>query len=250
VNVVREFEVRAFEVRTSDFRGRGLRAALTLFVAAACAACTTTAGHPGIPSTQSEYLIAPPDTLSIIVRPEPEIKRDLVVRPDGRVSLDLIGDVDVRGRTVADVRAEITRRLKEFIVQPDVTVTLTKSESRTFFIFGEVVRPGAYPLIGDVTALYAFGMAGGSTKFADENSARLVRPTAEGKLVYPVYYKAITRDGDGQTNYALQPGDVIYVPPTWSGTIGYAIQTIFFPIQALMGLGGSQAITVMSGGAL
>jgi len=226
-----------------------LRAA-ALLAAALCAACISNPGHPGVPATQSEYLIAPPDTLSVIVRPEPEIKRDLMVRPDGRISLDLIGDVEVRGRTVADVRAEITRRLKEFIVQPDVTVTLTRSESRTFYIFGEVMRPGAYPLIGDVTALYALGMAGGSTKFADENDSRLVRPSPEGKLVYPVYYKSMTRDGEGQTNYMLQPGDVIYVPPSIFAMIGYTIQTITYPITAIMGIGGSQAITVMTGGAL
>jgi polysaccharide export outer membrane protein len=226
-----------------------LRAAL-LLAAAVSTACISNPGHPGVPASQSEYLIAPPDTLSVIVRPEPEIKRDLVVRPDGRISLDLIGDVDVRGRTVADVRAEIARRLKEFIVQPDVTVTLTRSESRTFYVLGEVMRPGAYPLIGDVTALYALGIAGGSTKFADENSAKLVRPTPEGKLVYPVYYRAMTREGEGQTNYALQPGDVIYVPPSVFASIGYAIQTITYPITAIMGIGGSQAITVMTGGAL
>ena len=44
------------------------------------------------------------------------------MRPDGRISIDLIGDVDVRGHTIDEVRTEITRRLKEFIVQPDVTV--------------------------------------------------------------------------------------------------------------------------------
>lgn len=219
-------------------------------LAAACAACVSSAGHPGMPSLQAEYHLAPPDELSITVRPEPEIARKLIVRPDGRISFDLIGDVDVRGRTIDDVRLEMTRRLKEFIVQPDVTVTLTKSESRTFYVFGEVMRPGAYPLVGDVTALYALGMAGGSTKFADENDAKLVRPSSEGELTYPVYYRSMTREGYGQTNYVLQPGDVIYVPPTITATIGYAIQTIFFPIQAFMGLGGNQAITVMSGGAL
>lgn len=226
-----------------------LRCAALLIVASLCAACASNPGHPSAPSGQAAYHIAPPDTLMIVVRPEPAIQRELVVRPDGRISLDLIGDVDVRGRTVEDVRNEVMRRLKEFIVQPDVTVTLTKSESRMFYVFGEVMRPGAYPLIGDVTALYAFGVAGGSTKFAAENSATLVRPTPEGDLTYPVYLKAISRYGEGETNYLLQPGDVIYVPPTWSGAIGYAIQTIFFPLQAVLGLGGP-AVTILSGGAL
>jgi polysaccharide biosynthesis/export protein len=221
-----------------------------LAVVAFSAACATSAGNPGLPSREAEYHLAPPDELLISVRPEPEIKRVLIVRPDGRISMDLIGDVDVRGRTVEDVRAELTRRLKEFIVQPDVTVALNKSESRTFYIFGEVGRPGAYPLIGDVTALYALGVAGGSTKFADEDDAWLVRPSPEGKLTYPVYYKQITRNGAGATNYVLQPGDVIYMPPTWTAKIGYAIQNFTYPITAILGLGGSQAITVMTGGAL
>jgi polysaccharide export outer membrane protein len=226
-----------------------LRRAALWTLAAVCAGCASHAGHPGMPSLQAEYHLAPPDELTITVRPEPEISRDLVVRPDGRISFDLIGDVDVRGRTVSDVRSEVTRRLKEFIVQPDVTVTLTKSESRTFYVFGEVMRPGAYPLIGDVTALHALGVAGGSTKFADEDGATLVRPSPEGELTYPVYYRSMTRYGYGQTNYVLQPGDVIYVPATISGTIGYAIQTIFFPLQAILGLGGP-AVTILSGGAL
>jgi polysaccharide biosynthesis/export protein len=229
---------------------RDTRIAVVLLAAAACAACVTSAGHPGMPSLQAEYHLAPPDVIIVTVRPEPEIKRELVVRPDGRISFDLIGDVDVRGRTVDDVRSEMTRRLKEFIVQPDVTVTLSKSESRTFYIFGEVNRPGAYPLIGDVTALYALGMAGGSTKFGDEDNSTLVRPSPEGKLVYPVYYKQITRNGAGETNYGLQPGDVIYVPPTITAKIGYVIQNVTYPITAILGLGGSQAITVMTGGAL
>ena len=227
-----------------------VRAALLVAAAVACGACVSSSGHPAQPSLQAEYHIAPPDTLSIIVRPEPAIQREVVVRPDGRVSLDLIGDVEVRGKTVDEVRTEVTRRLKEYIVQPDVTVSLTKSESRTFYVFGEVGRPGAYPLIGDVTALYALGIAGGSTKFADEDDSWLVRPTVEGERTYPVYLRAISRYGHGETNYMLQPGDVIYVPPTWSARIGYAIQNFTYPITAILGLGGSQAVTVMTGGAL
>src|SRR4029077_5648929 len=125
-----------------------------------------------------------------------------------------------------------------------------KSESRTFYVFGEVGRPGAYPLIGDVTALYALGIAGGSTKFADEDDAWLVRPSPEGRHTYPVYLRAISRYGYGETNYLLQPGDVLYVPPSWAAKTGYVIQNVPYPITAILGLGGSQAITVMTGGAL
>ena len=113
------------------------------------------------------------------------------------------------------------------------------------------MRPGAYPLIGDVTAVYALGMAGGSTKFASEDSSTLVRPSPEGRLTYPVYFKSITREGDGATNYMLQPGDVIYVPPTIVGARSATrSRTSSSRSQPILGLGGSQAITVMTGGAL
>ena len=219
-----------------------LRVAFLNALALACASslgCMAPTGRPGMPSLQAEYYISPPDQLRVTVRPEPVIERDVVVRPDGRISFDLIGDVDVRGRTVEDVRLEIQRRLKEFIVQPDVTVALSRSESRTYFVFGEVQRPGAYPLVGDVTALHALGAAGGPTRFAAQDSARLVRPSAEGQSVYAVYFESMTEDGYGGTNYVLQPGDVIFVPPNLSARIGYALGTIFFPLQQVLGLGGT-----------
>jgi polysaccharide export outer membrane protein len=199
----------------------------------------TSAGNPGQPSLQAEYHIAPPDVLEITVRPEPLIEREVAVRPDGRISFDLIGDVEARGRTIPELRTEIAARLKEYIVQPDVTVQLKSSASRTYFVFGEVARPGAYPIIGDVTAVHALGVAGGATRMASLDSSRLVRPSSEGELTYPIYFGAITEAGYGQTNYLLQPGDVVYVPPNGFAKVGYALGIVFVPLQQILGLGGT-----------
>ncbi len=217
---------------------RVLRGVLVVLCAAALG-CHSTGGNPGSPSLLAEYRIAPPDVLTITVRPDPQIERELTVRPDGRISFDLIGDVEARGRTVEEVRLDIATRLKEFIVQPDVTVLLTTSQSRTFFILGEVNRPGAYPIIGDVSAVHALGLGGGPTRMASLDNAKLVRPSPEGELTYPIHFGAITEHGYGATNYQLQPGDVVYVPPNLSARIGYALQLIFFPLQQVLGLGGT-----------
>ncbi len=215
------------------------RAVLLSIVCLAAFGCAKSAGNPGLPSLQAEYRIAPPDVLEVTVRPDPQIERELTVRPDGRISFDLIGDIEARGRTIEEVRSEISTRLKEFIVQPDVTVLLKISNSRTFFILGEINRPGAYPIVGDVTAVHALGTAGGPTRMASLDNAWLVRPSPEGELTYPINFAAITELGYGQTNYMLQPGDVVYVPPNLSARIGYALQLIFFPIQQVLGLGGT-----------
>jgi polysaccharide export outer membrane protein len=227
----------------------GFRGVLLSVLCIAGIGCMTSAGNPGSPSLQAEYRIAPPDVLEITVRPDPQIQRELTVRPDGRISFDLIGDLEARGRTVEEVRTEVATRLKEFIVQPDVTVLLKVSNSRTYFILGEVNRPGAYSIVGDVTAVHALASAGGPTRMAAADSARLVRPSPEGELTYPIHFGAITESGYGQTNYLLQPGDVVYVPPNLSARIGYAMQLIFFPIQQILGLGGTVINAAVTGGA-
>jgi polysaccharide export outer membrane protein len=196
---------------------------------------------PGEPIAPPLYRVAPPDGLNVSVRPEPVMARQLTIRPDGHISFDLIGDVQVEGKTVDEIRVEIQRRLREFIVSPDVTVELTATNSRRYYIFGEVRAPGSYPLLGRTTAVEALAQARGETRFASLNSARLVRYMPENSGVYGVRYSDIMKRGDPRTNYELQPDDVIYMPPTTSARIGYAIQVIFFPIQQILGLGGRVA---------
>ena len=200
--------------------------------------CAGPSASPGTPAQTTKYRVAPPDVLLISVRPEPGITREVLIRPDGRISFDLIGEVDVEGKTIEEVQKEINARIEQFIVHPDVTVILQQSSSRVYFVLGEVMRPGTYPLIGHVTAVQALGGAGGGTRFSSLGNARLVRPSEGRGLRYHVDFTAITRSGDAATNYELQPGDVIYVPPTISAKIGFAIGVIFFPIQQLIGLGG------------
>ena len=72
-------------------------------------------------------------------------------------------------------------------------------------------------------------------------SGRLVRPGPEGDHVWAVDFAAISMRGNAATNYEVEPGDVIYVPPNASAQVGYALQIIFFPLQQIIGL-GSQAV--------
>jgi len=217
--------------------------AVALVVSACAPAAPDLRNRPGVPV---EYRIGAPDELLITVRPEPGISRPVVVRPDGKISFDLIGEVAVEGKTVAEVREEIYRRIQDFIVAPDVTVTLEGTRSRRYYVFGEVNRIGSYPLMGRVTAVEGLAMAGGGTRLAALNQARLSRPATEGPSLFPIRYADITQNADATTNYELQPGDVIYVPPSISGRIGYALQIIFFPLQQIVGLGGT-AVRTSSG---
>lgn len=192
-------------------------------------------GTPTRPSVLTLYRVAPPDQLEISIRPEPAITRVVTVRPDGRVSLDLVGDVEVASKTIEEIRELITTKIGQYIVHPDVTVILRRSSSRKYYVFGQVRRSGAYPLIGTVTAAGALAQAGGGTQYAALNSARLMRPTEAGE-VFKIRLKDITQSGIGDTNYELQPGDMIYVPPTRGARIGFAIQAYFFPVKQALGI--------------
>ncbi len=216
-----------------------------LFAALCFVGCALSPPMPGSrPERLLEYRLAPPDVLQVTVRPEPVIERDVTVRPDGRISFELIGDVQVEGKTVDEVRAEITGLLQQYIVSPTVTVTLTSSNSRRYYVFGEVNRPGAYPLVGRVTAVDALAQAAGETRFAALNAARLVRGGGEQPQVFPLRFVDITQSADASTNFELRPGDVVYVPPSTSARIGNAIAMMFYPLQQIIGFGASAATQV------
>ena len=226
----------------------GLAAVWFAMAQVACVSTPRSTGSGGVPPRVA-YRLAAPDVLQITVRgAEPVIQREITVQPDGRISFDLIGEVDVQGKTLPEVRNEIVQRLKEFIVAPDVTVVLQGSTSRRYFVFGEVNRVGAYPIAGEVTAVEAIAQAGGPTLLANANGSWLSRPTGDTAGVYRIYFDRITR-GDGSSNYVLQPGDVIYVPPGASAQLGQALQVIFFPLQQIIGLGGGVFSRVARGGA-
>lgn len=229
---------------------------LCILGAAACVGPPSTTKESGPPSNVA-YRLAPPDLLQIVVRgiapiqdstgntQSAAIEREVAVRPDGKISLDLIGEVDAQGKTVAEVRNEISTRLQEFIRAPDVTVILRESNSRRYYVLGEVNRIGAFPLVGEVTAVEALAQAGGPTVLANTNGAWLSRPEGESKVVYRIKYDEITR-GDGATNYALRPGDVVYVPPGMSAQIGNALRVIFYPLQQIIGLGnGARTVSTV-----
>jgi polysaccharide export outer membrane protein len=229
-------------------------AGLCILCAAACIT-PPSATRDSSPPPNVAYRLAPPDVLQIVVRGvapiqdsagntvNSSIEREVAVRPDGQISFDLIGEVNAQGKTVGEVRSEIATRLQEFIRAPDVTVILRQSNSRRYYVLGEVNRVGAFPLVGEVTAIEALAQAGGPTVLASANGSWLSRPEGENKVVYKIKFDDITR-GDGSTNYALRPGDVVYVPPGVSAQIGRVLQVLFYPLQQIIGLGnGARSVT-------
>jgi len=174
----------------------------------------TTASQPAgqVGATDAEYKIGPQDVLRIDVWKEPEISRTAPVRPDGRITLPLVNDVQAAGLTSTQLATVIADGLRKFLTNPQVTVGVTEINSRRVYVTGEVTRPGAFPLLPNMTVLQALSSSGGFSQFAKLKGIYVLR-TEDGKQVkHPFNYKEVVSGKKPELNILLQPGDVIVVP--------------------------------------
>jgi len=160
------------------------------------------------------YKIQPGDKLYISVYNEEDLQKDIVVRPDGGITFPLIGDVQASGKSVSQLRDEITSRLSEYIPDATVSVSLKEVIGNKIFVLGQVKNPGEYVLTGDIDVLQALSMAGGLTAFANSNKIKVLRrdPATHKKTVIPFSYKKVMRGEDLEQNITLRSGDTVVVP--------------------------------------
>ncbi len=160
------------------------------------------------------YTIQPGDKLYISVYNEEELQKDIVVRPDGGITFPLIGDVEAKGKTISELRQEITARLSQYIPDATVSVSLKEVIGNKIFVLGQVKNPGEYVLTGDIDVLQALSMAGGLTAFANSNKIKVLRRNKEthAKEVIPFSYKRVMRGEDLEQNITLRSGDTVIVP--------------------------------------
>lgn len=174
------------------------------------AAAKQTTAQSQVATTDASYKIGPQDVLRVDVWKETEISRSVPVRPDGKISLPLLNDVQAAGLTAVELAGVIGEGLKKYINNPQVTVTVTEINSRRVYVTGEVTRPGAYPLLPNMTALQALTSAGGFTQFSNPKKIYVLRNENGKQVKHPFNYKAVL-DGK-QDDIPLQPGDTIVVP--------------------------------------
>ena len=159
-----------------------------------------------------EYIVGEADVLRVNVWKEPEVSQTVVVRTDGNISLPFINDVKVSGMTPLQIQNTVAEKLKGFLNNPQVTVTVTEIRSKRAFITGEVIRPGGYSLNAQTSVLQLIAQAGGFTPFAKRDSILVLR-TENGKPVrYKFKYKQVVQGKNTDQNISLHPGDTVVVP--------------------------------------
>ena len=163
-------------------------------------------------TTDPNYVIGATDVLGINVWKEPELSVIVPVRPDGKISLPLLNDVDAAGMTPMTLTASITEKLKKYLTDPRVAVTVKEINSKRVYIIGQVARPGAFALLPQMTVLQAISSAGGFGQYASVKKIYVLR-TQNGKQVkLPFNYNEVVKGKNADQNIVLQSEDTIVVP--------------------------------------
>lgn len=164
-----------------------------------------------------DYEIGPEDLLEVSVWKEKDLQREVLVRPDGWLTFPLVGNIRAKGRTALDVQEEITTRLRKYIPDPVVTVSIKKVAGYKIYVIGKVNKPGEYVVGRYVDVLQALTLAGGLTPFAAEGDIRVLRKqeAEDGTVketVIPFDYADVKKGRSLQQNIFLRSGDVVVVP--------------------------------------
>jgi polysaccharide export outer membrane protein len=161
-----------------------------------------------------DYTIGPSDVLDVNVWKDPELSAAKVpVRPDGRITLPLIGELQVAGLTAMNVQLIVRNKLKAYISDPEVTVIVTEVKSRSYVVVGKISHPGSFDLTKPTTVLEAIAIAGGFLDFAKDTRVYILRRQDNGSTTkFPFNYKKVINQHDTDENIELKNGDTIVVP--------------------------------------
>ena len=160
----------------------------------------------------SPYLIGATDVLNIYVWKEPDLTQDVTVLPDGNITFPLIGEIQAQGRTVTELKKDISDKLKDYVTAPEVTVVVTQINSRRIYTIGKLIGPGPYPLVPSMTVLQALSTAGGLAQWADEKNILIIRREGDKEIQHRFNYKEYVSGKNMEQNILLKPNDTIVVP--------------------------------------
>lgn len=159
-----------------------------------------------------DYVIGPGDQLGITVWRDDMLTKTVLVLPDGKIQYPLIGELVVGGKTIGEVKKELTEKLATYVVDADISVEVKQSSSLFIYIIGRVNAPGRQMLVADTSVLQALALAGGLNPFASEDGIKIFRQEGDKTLVYTFRYSYVSTGKHLEDNILLRRGDVIVVP--------------------------------------
>jgi len=159
-----------------------------------------------------DYKLHAGDTLQVSVWKEADLQQEVLIRPDGGMTFPLAGEVHAAGQTLAELTKTLEERIRKYVPDAVVMVTLKTSSGNQVFVIGKVNKPGAFPLTGPLDVMQALSLAGGSTPFADLNSIRILRRNDGHQTEIKFKYGQVLHGRHLEQNILLQSGDTVVVP--------------------------------------
>jgi polysaccharide export outer membrane protein len=188
-----------------------------------CAACTSNP-YPAVPDAQRnievdyDYILAPGDSVSIFVWGNEELSSGGVVRPDGKLTTNLVEDLQAAGKTSTQLARDIEEAYSEYVRQPVVSVTVSGFvgiPDQTVRVVGEASNPTRIPYVKYMTMLDLMIAVGGLTEYADGNNSVLIRMVDGQQVTYGLRLDDLLKDGDISANVSMMPGDILIVSESW-----------------------------------
>ena len=203
-----------------------------VFVAAGLAGCSGTPTYPPAPVLAPppvavdarvsgwNYLLGPGDSVNVFVWRNPEVSGSFPIRPDGKMTMNLIEDLQASNKTPTQLARDIEKALSKYIQEPIVTVIVGGGigpYNQQVRVLGEAADPQAMGYREGMSLVDVMIAVGGLTDYADGNEAYISRIVTEDRerVQLGVRLEDLLQDGDSTANVEIRPGDVLVIPEGW-----------------------------------
>jgi polysaccharide biosynthesis/export protein len=197
--------------------------------------------------SQEDYRVGPEDELEIRVWGHDDLTRKVRVGLNGTISFPFVGEVKAQGLSVQDLQQQLEKLLgPKYIIDPQVSISVTEFKSQKFFVVGNVKNPGTYPLTKPIKVVEAISLAGGlamGEKGGGGAVAIVVRARPGDKAEQPRLPDMIPAGdkvrvslaaalaGDSRHNADIKNGDTIYIPALYYYVQGQVKSAGRFPYE-------------------
>jgi len=200
---------------------------------AALAAATAPSLTP-LEAEATRYTLGPDDVVAIQIQRHPEFSGTFPVNLEGKIQMQFAGDIDVTGLTKKELADKIAKLVSNYVINPEVDVTILEYRSKYYLVIGEVNRPGKYYMRSETTTVKdAIVEAGLPMVSAAMRKCSLITPAKNGKVktkkvnIYDILY-----GGNLNKNIEMRPGDTLYVPATVMAKTFRVIAPITEPVSS------------------
>lgn len=182
------------------------------------------------------YTLGPDDIVEITVMRHPEFSGTFPINLEGKLQYNFVGDIDVTGLTKAQLEKKLKGIISNFVVSPEINVTIMEYKSKVIYVLGEVSKPGKYYMRSEIIPVReAVMQAGLPTLAAAMRKGRIITPNKNGRVkTRRVDLYSLLYGGNLKLNYDMRAGDVLYVPSTIMAKVVRVINPVTATVSGMV----------------